>query len=189
MNKQTYTTCLIICATSFACILVYIAYAGIVFGIDIKGRLKRAADSNTISLASSELKAALEEIERRRYTSGYSSVLWRTPKHDIAFWYKNLKSSLEELGTISEEATQLEKSNVLMKLRETILDDTKSGVEVTYPPFISLYPNQRILCFFVVILLGCGIFSFYKAFDQRATVIEMTVIIAIISIISSLFLV
>jgi hypothetical protein len=53
-----------------------------------------------------------------------------------------LKASLNELNTIPENAQQLEKSNVLMKLRETLLDNTSDGTEVTCPAGISIYPNN-----------------------------------------------
>lgn len=53
-----------------------------------------------------------------------------------------MKSSLKELDEVSAAATPLEKSNVLMKLRETLVDQAGSDVDVTVPPGISLYPYR-----------------------------------------------
>lgn len=108
-----------------------------------EGNLKRAADANTVGMAVQEMKTAINYIEREGLTEGYTSILWRTPDADVGFWYKNLKSSLNELENINPNATQLEKSNVLMKLRETLLDKGDRGVEgVTSPSGISVYPHN-----------------------------------------------
>ena len=45
---------------------------------------------------------------------------------------------MQELNAI-EELTELEESNALMKLRETLLD---SEGHVTHPSMISFYPNH-----------------------------------------------
>jgi hypothetical protein len=69
-------------------------------------------------------------------------VLWRTPSEDIGFWYYNLYTSRQELENLRPDATQLEKSNVLMKLRETLLDQTGGSTHVTVPAGISIYPHN-----------------------------------------------
>lgn len=109
------------------------------------GYLKRAADANSIELAKTELTKAIAEIERRELTSGYTSILWRTPDEDLGFWYTNLKTSLKELLNLPETSSSLEKSNMLIKLRETLLDSTKEGDDVTYPDGISVFPNNGII--------------------------------------------
>ena len=50
--------------------------------------------------------------------------------------------SYDELENLPEDATSLEKTNVLMKLRETLTDETESGVSVTIPNGISIYPRN-----------------------------------------------
>ena len=113
-----------------------------------KGHLKRAADANTVQLAKEELAIALNYIEAHELTSGYTSVLYRTPDEDVEFWYRNLSSALAELSAMKPDATMLEKSNMLMKLRETLLDDGEKGTKVTRPRGISIYPNNVAYCFF-----------------------------------------
>lgn len=79
-------------------------------------------------------------------TEGYTSILYRTPDEDVGFWYNNLRQSLEELKTVTADATKLERSNLLMKLRETILDDGRDGVSVTIPPGMSRFPYNTGFC-------------------------------------------
>lgn len=112
------------------------------FTQNCKGHLKRAADANTIELAKSELTQALVYAERHNLTSGYTSVIYRTPDEDIAFWYNNIKSSLNELEALPISVAPLERSNMLMKLRETLLDNSEEGTSVTYPSGIQRFPNN-----------------------------------------------
>jgi hypothetical protein len=109
---------------------------------DCGGYLKRAGDANTVELAEKELTRAVNYVEANKLTSGYTSVVYRTPDEDMEFWYNNLKASQKELRELSPEATQLEKTNVLMKLRETLLDD---GQMVTAPDGVSVYPANAAL--------------------------------------------
>lgn len=128
--------------------LVFIAWGGargingIVFDRNCGGYLKRAADANTIELAEKNLAIAVGYLERSNMTSGYTSILYRTPNEDIGFWYENLKASLNELRSVKAEAAQLERTNVLMKLRETLLDQGQS-VSVTVPPGITIFPHNN----------------------------------------------
>ena len=113
------------------------------FDRNIGGYLKRAADANTVELAEKNLSVAVEYLERNGLTSGYPSILWRTPDEDVDFWFTNLKSSLDELHSVKPEAAQLEKTNVLMKLRETLLDQgNKGSTSVTAPSGMSVFPNN-----------------------------------------------
>jgi hypothetical protein len=121
--------------------------AAIQFDRNCGGYLKRAADANTVELAKKQLKISLDYIEREGLTSGYTSILYRTPDEDIGFWYTNIKSSLTELEQMNPNATQLERSNLLMKLRETLLDEGKE-TSITVPPGISIYPNNVVMAFF-----------------------------------------
>lgn len=129
---------------------------GIVWGItsfmmnlnfkqNCEGHLKRAADSNTIELAEAELDKALKYMEATNLTSGSTAVLFNLPEHDIEFWYTNIKTSYDELAALPDTASSLEKSNMLLKLRETLLDHDKDGDEVTLPPRIGKYPNHILM--------------------------------------------
>lgn len=112
------------------------------FEQNVGGYLKRAADANTVEIAAKQLRQAIEYVEAHKLTEGYTSVLYPTPDEDIAFWYNNLVASAKELDSITPETTQLERTNVLMKLRETLLDNGESGSSVTVPHGISIYPNN-----------------------------------------------
>lgn len=126
---------------------------GIQFDRGAEGYLKRAADANTVELAETQLRIAIDYIEEKELTSGYTSIIYRTPNEDVGFWYTNLKTSLEELQALDSTSTVLERSNMLMKLRETLMDDGESGAIITTPPGISLFPMNTGLA--VWAMLAC----------------------------------
>jgi hypothetical protein len=136
-------------------------YCDINFGIDCEGHLKRAADANTIELAKQELAVSLNYLERNGITSGYTSVLYNTPDEDVGFWHKNLNASLGELESVKPDATQLERSNLLLKLRETLLDHGSNGEHVTAPDGISIFPNNVGYAWWCAIGLVLGIIGAY----------------------------
>ena len=125
------------------------------------GYLKRAADSATIEIATKELDIALRYMEDHSLTSGYTSILYRTPDEDIAFWYTNIKAAHDELTTLPKEASPLERTNVLMKLRETLLDEDSKRFEITLPSGISVYPFNGMFALWgwassiLTFLFGC----------------------------------
>ena len=112
--------------------------------------LHRAAVANTIELASSELGIALKYLEDHDLTAGNTALFFETPADDLGFWYQNLKAAhgvlLHEQG-----ASQLERTNVLLKLKESI----------TSPPgWISVYPNQRTWNGLMAICMALFMFGF-----------------------------
>lgn len=126
-------------------------YKKVVFKQNVSGYLKRAADANTIELANQELTKVIDYLEVNNMTSGYTSVLYQTPDEDIEFWYNNLKTSQKELATLNSNSA-LEKTNVLMKLRETLLD-TGERTKVTVPRGLAIYPNNKIAA--ILMTLAC----------------------------------
>lgn len=117
-------------------------YTDIDFNRSIGGRLKRAADANSITIAQKELNAALFEMESRKMTSGSTHIFYSTPETDVGFWYENIKSSRDELAKIDlEKSSLMEQTNVLMKLRETLLDEGES-IHVTSPSGIARFPSN-----------------------------------------------
>lgn len=123
---------------------------GILFDINVEGHLKRAADANTVELAKKEMDVVVKYLEANHMTEGYTSILYRTPAEDVGFWYTNLSSALGELNSIEPSATQLEKTNVLMKLRETLVDHQEGGVKVTVPEGITVFPHNILYCLWAV---------------------------------------
>jgi len=153
MKKAILVALIIIGAVAFLSFGTSRVIKDIRFKIDCTQHLKRAADANTIEIAEKELKIVLDYLEERELTSGIVSIFLKQPKNDIGFWYGNIKASYEELLTVNPDATQLEKSNVLMKLRETLVDDGEE-MTVTHPNGISVYPNN-------VLYFWWGLISFF----------------------------
>ena len=136
----------------FISLVVFRIYSNIVIKQELTGHLKRAADANSIELALSELKTALVYTENNNLTNGYTSIIYKTPDEDLGFWYRNLKASKLELEK-TKNSTSLEKTNVLLKLRETLLDEGKKGSRITYPRGISIYPNNKLFALLFLISL------------------------------------
>ena len=120
------------------------------------GNLERASNANTIETAIEELNSSIGYLEENKLTTGYTSVFYRTPDEDISFFYKNLVDSRDELMKVDSTTTQLERTNLLMKLRETLThNDGENGTSVTYPDGLSRYPNNGMWMFFVTLSLLC----------------------------------
>lgn len=112
------------------------------FDQECKGYLKRASDANTVDIAKQELSKTINYLEKNNLTTGYTSVFFNTPDEDISFWYNNLKSSELELSKVNDSTSSLEKTNLLMKLRETLLDNGEKKDTITIPDGLWRYPNN-----------------------------------------------
>lgn len=99
-----------------------------------------AADANNVDLAEKHLTTAINYLETNNLTAGQTGIIVKNPRNDIGIWYDNLKSAQKQLQELKEEEdlTDLEESNALMKLRETLL----GGGCVTHPFMISFVPNH-----------------------------------------------
>lgn len=143
-------------------------YKSVIFDINCGDRIKRAADSNTVELATKEMEAVNAYIDTNSLYGGYTSVIYNSPDEDVTFWHNNLSASLDELRKVTPNTSQLERSNVLMKLRETLLDHNSDGVSVTVPEGISVYPYNvgYTFCFlFGTVLLVAGVIVFLWGID------------------------
>jgi hypothetical protein len=143
----------------FLSVITVMAIKSIEFKTNVSGRLKRAADASTIPLALSELNHSIKYLESKGLTKGYTSILWRTPDEDIEFFYRNLK----ELSEAPNDISNLESSNILMKLRETLLDHSEKGEEsVTFPDGMSRYPNNGLflILWLFPLILGSSLIIF-----------------------------
>ena len=128
------------------------------------GYLKRAGDANTIETAREQLAIAVNYIERNNLTNGYTSVVYNTPDEDLGFWYKNLFQALSELEDMKADAAPLERSNMLMKLRETLLDSGSDGDEVTIPGGISRFPHNTGYAIFGLLTFILGFVGWFGVF-------------------------
>ncbi len=127
------------------------------FDINCEQYLKRAADANSVEMAKKELEQAILYAESNGLTEGRVSIFLNQPKNDIGFWYENMKTSYEELEKLPEDASALEKTNVLMKLRESLTDANSKSVKVTLPEGISIYPNNVLYFWWSIISLLASI--------------------------------
>lgn len=147
-----FIVCLVLaCITPVTCVV-----KNIQFKQNCSGYLKQAADANTPELALDCLNKALVYAEKNHLTYGYTSVLWNTEDENIEFWYTNLKACQKELQSCLD-GTQLEKSNVLMKVRESLTDEGKQGTELTIPSGISRFPHNlpfALLNILSIIVIG-----------------------------------
>lgn len=146
MNKLLLALCL--SALALISFLFVRGTMSIRFDQNCGGYLKRAANAITVETAARELSRALEYADRAELTGGYTSVLWRTPDEDVGFWYRNLRDSLAELQSVKPDASPLERTNLLMKLRETLLDQGDNGPHLAAPPGLSAYPFNAVLAVF-----------------------------------------
>lgn len=114
------------------------------FNVNCKQYIKRAADASSVDVAKRELGKAIEYCENNGLTEGFVSIFFKQPKNDIGFWYENLKVAYAELDALSEDSTLLEKTNVLMRIRESLTDGNENGVFVTRPEGIEKHPNNAL---------------------------------------------
>ena len=130
--------------------------------------LKNAADANTPEIALERINHALKYIEDKGLTQGYTSIFWKTEDENVEFWYMNIKACQKEL-VCCLNGTQLEKSNVLMKVRESLTDNGEKGIELTIPNGIHKFPENGLFVggYLFSILFACfGIVQFRIAVDK-----------------------
>lgn len=138
----------------FVSSLGYRTYKDIQFDIQCKGYLELAANANSIELAKSNLDKAIQYIEKNQLTSGNSALFIKTPSNNITFWYANLKACQKEIWELSVKGgTTLEQTNLLMKLRESLLNNEV----VIVPEFLSIYPYQKVTILMLYISAAFGI--------------------------------
>lgn len=183
-SKATAAFVLVTGIVGMVTVLGYHLIAGIQFNRDYSGHLKRAADANSVQLAEKELSIALRYLNERELNTeegrnrgripDYTSIVYSTPDEQISFHYDNIKASLDEVRDViakGEEATALERSNLLIKLRESLLNHGKgdaSGVQVTYPDGLDVYPhNLRLVVLFVLSGLLTAVSAGYLAVNSE----------------------
>lgn len=115
---------------------------GIQYGRQVNGHLALAASANSIDLAKQQMQIAVHNMEDAGTTTGFTSVLWTDPSEDVGFWYSNLKSSLTELNSVTSATSELERSNILLKLHQTVTAHKSQDADVFSPDGISVFPNN-----------------------------------------------
>ena len=124
------------------------------FKQNCSGYLKQCANASSITLALDRLNLAIDYLEKNNLTTGYTSILWKTEDDNITFFYNNLKDCQQELIKVAD-ASQLEQTNVLMKVREVLTDEGQYGTKLVIPNGLSRYPfNTLFAILFVVGIIG-----------------------------------
>ncbi len=117
----------------------------------------RAAQSQILDVAKEELDIALRYLEKEKATSGYTSVLYRSPNEDIGLWYNNLKILWKELhNPVPGDA-----NSVLFKMRRILLEVEDSRECVRVPQGISIVPYNRAFASLLCVGLTLILFSSY----------------------------
>ncbi len=132
------------------------------FDMHCHAYIQRAAAATNVETAKAELEKAIEYMEKNNLTDGTVSIIFKDPRNDVGFWYNIMKDAHKELESLSENGTQLEKTNYLMKMR-------KSFITVGLPVGISIYPNNVFYFWWSIIsLFGMIVFGilWYHALDD-----------------------
>ncbi len=117
---------------------------------DVVDYLKLAADAPTLPLAERYLSTAVRNMEARRWTSGSTALIFKVPLRDLGFWYQNTKGALDAIETLiatDASLTPVDRSNALVKLRETLMD----GNHLTFPEWAELAPYNALFFWMVVV--------------------------------------
>ena len=156
MGKTTkiFKVFAIIATIAFSAWVIIRTVKEVQFNMNCSQYIERATNANTVETAKEELAKAISYAEENDLTKGIVSIFFHQPQNDVEYWYKNMTESYAELEKLPEDATSIEKTNVLMNLRETLTD--QEGVSVTIPSGISIYPNN--VAYFLWGLLS-GIFG------------------------------
>lgn len=141
---KTKTTFIILC---IICVIIpFIVYGSAIYktvnmNANCISYFKMAADANSIEIAEKHLSTGIKYLEDHNLTEGNTKIFIYKPTVDLGFWYENLKSAQSQLQNLNtkENLTELEESNALMKLRETLLNSEGS---VTHPAMVSFHPNH-----------------------------------------------
>jgi len=157
----------------FACLGVYGVVQAYLFDLRCGDYLKLAADASSVKMADDFLAKSIDYLNRTGKISGNSAIIFKKPKHDVGIWYRQIlaaKSLTEQMVAKGDKATALENSNVLMKVRETLLDNGEHGQHLTLPVYISLVPNQLayILLWWLLIPFGLLVWGMLWAVYTRS---------------------
>jgi hypothetical protein len=155
MYKNDNTTPKFLTAFGLAALTCWggvVMYKGVRFDQDIGGHLELAASANSIPLAEEQMGIAIAGIDAWNICPPpenvcFTSIFYRTPDDDVAFWRRNLQQAHDELEKLQgQELDKLTESNQLIKLRETLMRSGSEGASLDRPQGISRYPSNVAFC-------------------------------------------
>ena len=106
--------------------------------------IERAAHANSVETAKENLAKAISYVETNNLTEGTVAVLFPQPKDDIGYWYDNIVDAYTVLENLPEDASNLEKTSVLTRIKDALTDEDESGAYVVTPEGIGVYPNNAL---------------------------------------------
>ena len=152
LKTVLFVTLAVIFTLSSLAWLVMRCYTGVQFSINCEAYIKRAAVASTIDAAQEELGKAINYIEKNNLTEGIVSIFLKNPKNDIGYWYNTLNNTYKQLMEFPRDATQLEKSNFMMRVNESI-----EGLST--PEGIEIYPHNVLYLWWAIIsIIGAFVF-------------------------------
>jgi hypothetical protein len=127
--------------------------------------LKLASETMDIYQAKEFLAKGIKYLEHKNLTTVNSAYFLKSPSADLGLWYQRLKRGEELLAEVIRrkekgEATPLEISNTLIKLKEFLVDVKEKETVVTLPTKIWLFPNQ-IIFLISYLISGTGSLIFW----------------------------
>lgn len=167
LNMKTLFIFLCIICIIIPTVLYSIAlYRYVVFKSNCLEYFNLAANANDSKLAEKYITLGINYLEDNDLTCGNTSICIKKPNNDIEFWYNNIKSAQAQLQQINDhdQLTDLDESNILMKLRESLLN---SDGEVIHPRYIAYYPNQ-IFWFLVIAFSWISYIASATFYDNAA---------------------
>lgn len=152
--------CLLVSLIMLIVLVITVCLKEVNFNWGCGDYLSRACNASTPELAAANLDQALAYMQAHDMTSGNTGVIWKQPANDVGYWYRNVLAVRDEVGTLSPSASPLERSNVLMKLRESLSDGGPRGQTLAAPSLIAWWPHNTaiVLWGWVAILLLAGSF-------------------------------
>ena len=140
----------------------------IIFNKECGNYLGRAANASTVEITKEQLKIAITYLEKEKLTEGFTSILYRTPDEDVGYWYKNLCSDLQVLESLPANSTELEKSNTLIRVKETLVIKSQGSEYVLCPEGISIFPHNTLFMFWGwITFLIAGMFFIAMIYIKR----------------------
>ena len=147
---------------------IYSIVLTVQFNSNCSGYLELAGRANSVENAETNLTKAINYLEENDITSGANVIFVYRPENDIGIWYNNLKTAQIELQQMIADgnSTNLEKSNMLMKLRETLLNEDGGVIK----PFDVEYGDMFTVLFWcnctLWLLWIAGAACCYVAYDN-----------------------
>ena len=132
---------------------VMIVVKNVQFNQECKGYLRQCSNASSVELALERLDLAIRYVERNDLTSGYTSILWKTESDNIGYWYDNLMTCRKELKK-AVNSSQLEQTNTLLKIRESLTENGEKGEYIVLPEGIVKYPHNLLYAILLWVSLG-----------------------------------